>query len=110
MRLRSTLLSALAALALAGAASALDLETAKSAGSIGERTDGYVEAVAPSPADDVKALVQEVNAKRKASYQEIAEKNGTDAGKVAALAAQKLLERAPQGTWIQDGGRWYQKQ
>ena len=98
------------ALALAGAAHALDLDGAKASGLVGERVDGYVAAVAPSPSADVAALVADVNAKRKATYQDIAKKNGTDAAEVAKLAAQKLMERAPKGAWIHADGRWFQKQ
>jgi len=109
MRIRSRWLLPLVALWFAGAAGALDLDAAKAQGAVGERTDGYVGAVASAPSAEVTALVQDVNAKRKASYEEIAAKNGADVGKVAALAAQKLVARAPAGAWIQDGGRWYQK-
>jgi uncharacterized protein YdbL (DUF1318 family) len=97
------------ALAFAGAAGALDLDGAKASGLVGEKVDGYVAAVAPNPSADVTALVAQVNAKRKATYQGIAEKNGTDVGEVGKLAAQKLLERAPKGAWIHADGKWYQK-
>ncbi len=97
------------ALVWAGAAAALDLDAAKAQGLVGERTDGYVAAVAPSPAADVQSLVADVNAKRKTTYAEIAQTNGTDVDKVAALAAQKILAKATPGTWVFDSGRWYQK-
>jgi hypothetical protein len=95
--------------AWAGAAAALDLDDAKAKGLVGEKTDGYVAAVAATPSAEVKALVTDVNAKRKVAYQEVATRNGTDPVEVAKLAAQKLLERAPAGAWIQADGRWYQK-
>ena len=57
----------------------------------------------------MKALVADVNTKRKAAYQEIAQKNGTKLADVAALSAQKLIARAPAGAWIRDKGQWYQK-
>jgi len=97
------------ALSWAGGAAALDLDGAKAQGLVGERTDGYVAAVAPTPSADVQALVADVNAKRKTTYAGIAEQNGTAIDKVAALAAQKVLAKAPPGTWIFDSGRWYQK-
>jgi len=96
-------------LAWAGAAAALDLDAAKTQGLVGERVDGYVAAVSTTPSDEVKALVAEVNTKRKAAYQEIAAHNGAAVDEVAKLAAQKLLERAPVGSWIEADGRWYQK-
>lgn len=97
------------ALAWAGAAFALDLDGAKASGLVGERVDGYVAAVASSPSADVAALVADVNAKRKVAYTDIAKRNGTDVAEVARLAAQKLIERAPKGAWIQAEGRWGQK-
>lgn len=98
------------ALLVAGAASALDLDGAKQQGLVGERTDGYVAAVAAAPSSDVATLVADVNAKRKAAYAEIATRNGTDVTAVAALAAKKLIERAPAGAYIQVDGRWTQRQ
>ena len=93
----------------AGAAHALDLDSAKQQGLVGEQTDGYVGAVAASPSAEVKTLVADVNTKRRASYAAIASKNGTAVEAVAALAAQKLVDRVPPGQWIGDKGRWYQK-
>jgi uncharacterized protein YdbL (DUF1318 family) len=99
----------LAGLGLALPAAALDLDAAKRSGLVGEQTDGYVGAVAASPSPEVVALVADVNAKRQAAYQDVARKNGTALETVAALAAQKLIERAPSGAWIRDGGKWYRK-
>jgi hypothetical protein len=88
---------------------ALDLDTARAQGLVGEQSDGYVGAVSPSASGDVKALVAEVNGKRRAAYADIAKKNGTAPDAVAALSGQKLIERAPAGQWIGDKGRWTQK-
>ena len=88
---------------------AIDLDAARAQGLVGEQSDGYVGAVSASPSADVQALVADVNAKRRAAYGEIAQKNGTAPDAVAALSAQKLMERAPAGQWIWDKGRWTQK-
>ena len=88
---------------------AIDLDAARAQGLVGEQSDGYVGAVSASPSADVQALVADVNAKRRAAYGEIAQKNGTAPDAVAALSAQKLIERAPAGQWIGDKGRWTQK-
>jgi len=93
----------------AAAAAALDLDGAKAQGLVGERLDGYVGAVAATPSAEVKALVEGVNAKRKAAYAEIAKRNGTDPAEVAKLAAQKLVERAASGEWIFVDGAWGRK-
>jgi uncharacterized protein YdbL (DUF1318 family) len=97
----------LIALAFAGPAAALDLDAAKAQGLVGEQTDGYVGAVKSSP--DVAKLVADVNAKRRAAYEELARKNGTPVEAVASLAGQKLIDRAPAGAWSGEEGRWYQK-
>ena len=97
-------------LALALPAAALDLDAAKRQGLVGERADGYVGSVAPNPAAEVRDLVADVNARRKAAYAEIAAKNGSPVEAVAAIAGQKLVARAAPGDWIDSGnGNWYQK-
>lgn len=93
----------------AGVAHALDLDSAKQQGLVGEQTDGYVGAVAASPSPEVAALVADVNTRRRASYAAIASKNGTSVETVAKLAAQKLVGRVPPGQWVGDAGRWVQK-
>ena len=103
------LLAALAAAPGTAAASALGLDEARQRGLVGEQTDGFVGVVRPDAPADVQRLVADVNARRRAAYEDVARRNGTDVKAVAALAAQKLIERAPPGAWIGDGGRWYQK-
>jgi uncharacterized protein YdbL (DUF1318 family) len=106
-------LAAASAIAIFGVAlpsAALDLDSAKQQGLVGEQTDGYIASVSDTPSPDVVALVTDVNKKRRAAYQEIAQKNGTNIKDVGVLAAQKLIERAPSRAWIRDQGQWYQKQ
>jgi len=86
------------------------LDAAKAAGQVGERPDGYLGLVSPSAPAAVQQLVEEVNAKRKAKYAEIAKQNGTSAAAVAALAGPKLIERTEPGQYVMDaGGRWVKK-
>lgn len=108
LRFGSMLLFALSlAIPLTGVA--LDLDSARSQGLVGEQTDGYVGAVKGQGGNEVRELVAAVNAKRLAAYQEIAREQGTPVEAVAALAGQKLIARMPAGSWIGDQGRWYQK-
>ena len=112
MRARSLSTCAAVALvcALALPAAALDLDAAKRQGLVGERTDGYLGSVAPNPPAEVRNLVADVNARRKSTYTEIAAKNGSPVEAVAAIAGQKLVDRAASGEWIDAGnGNWYQK-
>lgn len=97
------------ALAFAPAAGALDLDEARARGIVGEQTDGYVGLVKGQGDEEARRLVAEVNAKRRAAYEKIAREQGTAVEAVAALAGQKLIDRLPPGSWIGDGGRWYQK-
>jgi uncharacterized protein YdbL (DUF1318 family) len=99
------------ALALAGPppAAALELESARAQGLVGEQTDGFVGLVRGQGSDEARKLVADVNARRRAHYEQIAREQGTPVAAVAALAGQKLIERMPAGTWIGDNGRWYQK-
>ena len=107
-RLRSLLAFALA-LAVALPALALDLDEARTKGLLGERADGYVGVVPESVSPEVVALAEEINAKRRAHYEEIAKRNGAPVEAVAALAGQKLVQNAPSGQWVQMNGGWKKK-
>ncbi|MGH7291286.1 MAG: YdbL family protein, partial [Myxococcota bacterium] len=96
------LVAILAVSALPAAGSGLDLDSAKSQGLIGEKADGYVGIVGAESTAPVAALVKNVNAKRAAAYAEIAKKNGTSVDAVAALAGEKLIEKAGRGAWVTD--------
>jgi uncharacterized protein YdbL (DUF1318 family) len=111
-RRRSAWLAFLVALVLATPvpAAALGLDAAKSQGLVGEKADGYLGIVGANPSAEVKALANSVNTQRRAKYEEIARKNGTAVDAVAALAGQKLVDRAPAGQWVTDAaGNWRRK-
>lgn len=87
---------------------ALSLDEAKSKGLVGEKRNGYLGVVKDSP--EVKALVSDINAKRKAQYGEIAKKNGTALNAVENLAGEKAVEKTSSGNYIQDSsGSWKKK-
>lgn len=89
---------------------ALTLDEAKAQGLVGERPDGFVGIVVTNPPPELRALVGEVNDKRRAAYEEIARKNGVPVDAVAALAGRKLIEKTPPGQWIMDAqGNWMRK-
>lgn len=93
-------------LALPGAAFAIDLDTARNQGLVGERADGLIGAVAKSGEAD--ALVKSVNAERMKSYQEIAAKEGTRLDAVQAIAGEKQVQKAHQNGWyyMDASGSW----
>jgi uncharacterized protein YdbL (DUF1318 family) len=100
------------ALLLVGAlsANAATLDDAKSAGQIGEGVDGYVHLVDQSAPSAVKALVKDVNGKRREKYAGIAKTRGASVESVAALAGAKLVKRAPAGEYVMDSsGKWQKK-
>ena len=98
------------ALGTTAGASGIDLERAKGQGLVGEKADGYVGIVVAETNSLVQALVNGVNAKRRAAYEEIAKKNGTSVDAVALLAGEKLVERAAKGEWVTDAnGVWRKK-
>jgi uncharacterized protein YdbL (DUF1318 family) len=104
----AALLALLFALGAALPAAALDLADAKARGLVGEQADGYLGVV--SGGGEAGALAQQVNAKRRAEYAEIARKNGTTPEAVAALAGKKLVERTPGGQYVRGSdGVWVKK-
>ena len=87
---------------------AIDLQTAKSQGLVGETPSGYLEAVKPASAE-TKALIQSVNAKRKQKYQDIATRNKTSLQAVEQLAGKKAIEKSAPGNYVKLGGAWKRK-
>lgn len=96
--------------AVGSACYAADLDQAKQAGLVGETAEGYVALVesAAAPAD-LRALVDDVNARRRGEYQRIAGQNGIRLEQVEALAAQKAIDRTRAGGWVRIDGTWRQK-
>ncbi len=100
----------LVAVSVALPAMADELSDAKRVGSVGERPDGYLGLVSPNADASARALVTRINAARKEEYQRIAAKNGQAVDVVEKLAAKKVFEMAPAGTYFLDAsGGWTQK-
>lgn len=97
-----------AGLLTSGLAMAIELDAAKTQGLVGERLDGYLGSVSDSPSAEVKALIEDVNGKRRSRYQEIAAKNNIDLADVEARAGQRAIELTASGGWIFQA-RWQQK-
>lgn len=107
-RTRIGLLLAAAMLAVVLPAAAIDLDGAKAQGLVGERPDGYVEAVGDASAE-VRTFVQDVNAKRRVAYEKVAGQNGAPVDDVAKIAGKKLIDNARPGTFVKVDGRWVKK-
>lgn len=89
---------------------ALDVDDAKAEGLVGETTTGYLAAVSDSPSGEVKALVEDINDKRKEMYANIAKKRNVPVSSVEKLAAKKAYEKTAAGHYIQGpSGDWVKK-
>ena len=83
---------------------------AKKAGWIGERPDGYLGLVKPDTPDAIKKLVQEINAKRRERYLDIAKKNGSKLEAIQLIVGAKLIKRArPSDYFMNSAGKWIKK-
>jgi len=85
-----------------------DLHQAKAAGQIGEKPNGYLGIVRNGAG--IPALVQSINQRRRAVYQNIARKNGTTLQAVEQMAGQKAIAKTAAGQYIQSpSGAWIRK-
>ena len=110
-RLRIAVLAMALALwaGLAPPAMAIGLQAARAQGLVGETRSGFVAPVKP-PSGAVRALVNKVNAQRRAQYKKIASRNGVGVEAVGRLTAQKVINGLPRGSYYQSSnGRWVRK-
>ncbi len=102
------LLIGLMAVSVASAAS--QLTQPKADGLIGEQANGYIGLVKQNVSVDIKNLVNDVNARRKAGYQNIAKKQGTSLAEVERVGGNKAFEKTLRGNYIRDAsGAWRKK-
>ena len=81
----------LAGFLFSAAAFANPLDDARQKGYVVEMPSGYIQATPKAPAD-IDKLVEEINAKRKAVYEEIARKHGITAAQVGAESYRKRVK------------------
>ena len=106
LRNAATFLSLLAALGTAGGAMAQDYASAKAAGLIGEKPDGYVAVVGAGSAE-LRRIADDINIKRRAIYAEKAAEQRATVEQYAFTTGCLLISRtqpgekyqAPDGTW-----------
>jgi uncharacterized protein YdbL (DUF1318 family) len=88
---------------------AIDLHAAKEQGLVGEANTGYLAAIG-TPSAEVKALVAEVNEKRKAEFERTAKKTGATLEQVSFRFYELAVQRTAPGHYYQDpGGNWKRK-
>lgn len=102
---------ALTALSAPAAAQGAEINAAKAAGVVGERIDGYLGIVEDGGVDaSLRRRVNEINARRRAAYDEIADEAGVSVAQVARLTGEKQVERVAAGQYYMDeSGRWVRK-
>ncbi len=89
---------------------AIDIKDAKSQGLIGEANTGYIAAVQSPASAEVRALIADVNGKRKTRFESTAKKTGTTVAQVANRFYELAVQKTAPGNYYQDsGGRWQKK-
>ena len=85
---------------------AQSLDALRASGAVGERYDGYAEALQSSAA----GVVEQVNTKRRQIYARRASEEGTSADQIGRVYAQQIFAKAPPGTkFLQETGAWITK-
>jgi uncharacterized protein YdbL (DUF1318 family) len=88
----------------------LTLEEAKTQGMVGEQPNGYVGIVQPGASAEVQALVNDVNQKRRQTYEDIARRNATKLEAVEMLAGKTAIDNTKPGNFIRrPSGQWVKK-
>ena len=89
---------------------AIDLHSAKAQGLVGETNSGYLAAVKKPVSNEIKALIADVNAKRRAKFQNTAKKTGTTLPQVSNRFYELAVKKTAAGNYYQDrGGSWKTK-
>lgn len=97
-------------MAVTTVAMASPLTAPKAEGLIGEQADGYIGFVSSNVPADVRRLVNETNAKRKAGYQRIAQKQGANLVDVEKVGGNTAIEKTLRGNYIRGAdGVWRKK-
>ena len=95
-------------MSVAVAASALTQP--KADGFIGEQANGYIGLVRQDVPAEIKKLVKDTNARRKAGYQKIATKQGTSLADVEKVGGNNAIGKTLKGNYIRDAsGAWREK-
>lgn len=92
------------------AVAASPLTQPKADGFIGEQANGYIGLVRQDVPAEIKELVNDTNARRKAGYQKIAAKQGTSLAEVEKVGGNTAIEKTRSGDYIRDAsGVWRKK-
>ena len=85
---------------------AQSLNQLRASGAVGERFDGFAQALQSGAA----GVVKQVNAKRRQIYQKTANKEGASVDQIGRVYARQIFAKAPPGTkFLQENGSWIAK-
>jgi uncharacterized protein len=85
------------------------LDAPRAAGQVGERYDGFAVAHGTVP-PNVAALIEQVNAERRAVYAERSKTEGAPVEAIGKIYAGEIIKSAPAGTWfLAESGQWTRK-
>lgn len=100
----------IAVLTFAQAAWAIDLDSAKARGLVGEANNGYLAAVETPASSDVKTLIKTVNEKRREKFVATAQKTDATLEQVQIRFYQLAVKNTKPGNYYQDAnGNWKKK-
>ena len=86
------------------------LDAPRSAGTVGERYDGYAMVRDAANAARLGPLVDQVNAERRKLYAQRAAADGVPVDQIGRVYAGEIFKSAPAGTWfLQESGQWTRK-
>jgi len=97
-------------LSVAAFAQGRTLDAPRSAGTVGERYDGYAVVRDTANVATLGPLVDQVNAERRTLYTQRAAADGVPVDQVGRVYAGEIFKSAPAGTWfLQESGQWTRK-
>lgn len=89
---------------------AIDIHSAKDQGLVGEARTGYLAAVKSPATAEVKALIAEVNEKRKAKFEDTASKTSATVQQVQYRFHELAVKKTQPGHYYEDAdGNWQKK-
>jgi uncharacterized protein YdbL (DUF1318 family) len=83
------------------------LDAYRANGVIAERFDGYVEIRDSNAPSEARALVEDVNARRRALYNQRASESDVPVEEVGKVFANKIVDTAPPGTYFRRASGGY---
>ena len=103
-------IAAVALLLVVQSAWAINIRDAKAQGLVGEANTGYLAAVTQPASAEVRALIADVNDKRRAQFERTAQQTGATVAQVANRFYELAVERTAAGNYYQDAsGAWRRK-